>query len=118
MSGNGGRHRVINLATKNRVEGNYIGTDKAGTAPCPTTSWASLVYAADENRSAGRGRGAQRRLGQRARRHPARGRRDRPANGADGNKVQGNYVGVAADGTTALPNRDNGVTVVGRRPAT
>lgn len=32
---------------------------------------------------------------------------------ADGNRVEGNYIGVGPDGTTAMPNRDAGVAIRG-----
>jgi titin len=117
ISGNG-RHGVFiessssNLATGNKVMGNYIGTDKTGTADLGNSLDGVNIDGASENTIGG----------------PVT-RTSNPRNiisgndnsgvsiinfGADAegnNKVMGNYIGTDKNGTTALGNLGTGVSI-------
>jgi CSLREA domain-containing protein len=98
-------------ATGNLVEGNFIGTDPSGLHPAPnafyspnTTLGAVLIAGGEFNSIGGikpgdgnviSGNGAGVNL----------------TDGAQQNTVQGNLIGVAADGKTALGNRTYGIRV-------
>ena len=89
LEGNGG----------NVVEGNFIGTDPTGNPGAAERLWRHpRVLVGQPDRRPHR-RGAQRHLRKLGRRY-----RDLQGSTATGNVVQGNYIGLNAAGTTALPN--------------
>jgi CSLREA domain-containing protein len=98
---------AVDLSTKgnNRVEGNYIGTNIAGTAPLFNGIGVAVTIngntiggtvAAARNLISGNGEGGVRFINQ----------------DANGNKVQGNYIGTDVTGTARI-TQDNGVTTGG-----
>ena len=111
LGGNEAGVAMINAATKNRVEGNYIGTDKAGTAPLPNR-FGVLLYAADDNLVGGTTAGVRNVISGNSE-EGLRMAVDGPtSNPAKLNKVQGNYIGTDLSGAVALPN-GYGVVIVG-----
>ena len=92
----------------NIVSGNYIGTDAAGKAILGnTTNGVTLFSGASGNVIGGTNAGAGNVIS---------------GNGQNGilltggpnqNSIQGNYIGLSAAGTNALPNGFNGVTISG-----
>ena len=92
-------------ATGNRVEGNFIGTTADGSADLGNTEDGVLVHAASDTTVGGTAAGARNLIS---------------GNGgsgvfvfANGTTVQGNYIGIDAEGTGALGNGGSGVTVFG-----
>ena len=101
-------------ATDNMVTNNRVGTNPAGTAALPNRH-GILVAAAPGNTIGGNGAGNL--ISGNQRNGVAIG------TGSDGTVVRGNLIGVAADGTTALPNgldgvfsESSGVTIGGAAP--
>ncbi|MHC4429964.1 MAG: beta strand repeat-containing protein, partial [Planctomycetota bacterium] len=90
--------------TNNFVEGNYIGTDSAGTAPIPNQFGVGLLDPADGNTVGGSV----------AARNVISGN---ASNGmiitSDDNFVQLNYIGTDALGTTDVANGQHGVQLTG-----
>ena len=113
IAGNGVGISIVNRATNNKVQGNYIGTDKTGAVALPNGILGVLLYAADGNIIGGGDAGTRNVISGNA--HDGVRIQDDPptTNDAKKNDVMGNYIGVAADGTTPLPNRDNGVSLLG-----
>ncbi|MEA2313010.1 MAG: trimeric autotransporter adhesin, partial [Solirubrobacteraceae bacterium] len=112
ISGNDVGVVILNRATHDHVEGNYIGTDATGTAALPNHFAGAMIYAADENVIGGTAAGARNLISGNAN-DGVRIQWDEPtATPARKNKLQGNYIGVAADGTTPLPNL-HAVTLLG-----
>jgi hypothetical protein len=107
ISGNSGNGVQIGGAgtSKNDVNGNFIGTDAAGTAAIANGDDGVAVL--DGATSNSIGTGALNVLSGNAH----FGASIRGA-GTSGNVVGGNYVGTAADGLTALPNASSGVAVL------
>ena len=108
ISSNGGQGIAISgaLASDNIVEGNFIGTDAAGTAALPNGRGGILISGGPRNRIGG----------------PTPPTRNiisgNSGNGlaiqnatASGNEVQNNYIGVKVNGTEALANTDSGVVI-------
>ena len=93
-------------ATGNVVAGNRIGTDPTGTAAIPNGYNGVVITAASNNRIGGTtaadlnliSGNTQNGIG--------------IAGGASGNVIERNYVGLAADGATALGNGQDGVLIV------
>ena len=94
-------------AMLNLVEGNYIGTDKNGTAALGNSFLGVLIYDASNNIIGGTVAGARNVIS---------------GNGADGvevygsatgNQVLGNYIGTDVNGTAALGNHSDGVLIYG-----
>ena len=111
LSGNEAGVAVINAAKNNRVEGNYIGTDKTGTAALPNR-FGVLLYAADENLVGGTTAGVRNVISGNSE-EGLRMAVDGPtSNPAKLNKVQGNYIGTDVSGAVALPN-GFGVVIIG-----
>lgn len=110
ISGNNGNGVSIltdfgSTASNNLVAGNYIGTNAAGTAALANNG-SGVVIQAGGNTVGGSATTL---------RNVISGNR---VNGvsigttlATGNNVAGNYIGVGANGTSAIPNRDNGVQI-------
>lgn len=93
-------------AQRNRVWGNYIGTDVNGLLALGNTNSGVVVYGASGNEIGGLEAGAGNLIS---------GNRQSgvyllgPA--AENNRVRGNRIGLNAAGTAALPNRQDGVTL-------
>jgi hypothetical protein len=92
-------------ASNNVVRGNFIGTNAAGTSALINNGSGVVIQASNntvggtvaEHRNIISGNGANGiTLG---------------SNFGTGNVVTGNYIGVGANGTTAIPNNDNGVQI-------
>ena len=108
ISGNGSNGVQIESAGSagNKVTGNYIGTDKSGTAPLGNSANGVFVVGAPNNTVGGATAGVNNVIS---------------ANkqhgvmifsfGATGNKVTGNYLGTDASGTRDLGNSYAGVNV-------
>jgi CSLREA domain-containing protein len=92
-----------NCSTGNQVQGNYIGTDKNGTAPLGNTSdGVTMFVGAHSNTIGGTSEGA---------RNVISGNKGRGVSAGFGanNQVQGNYIGTDASGTADLGNSSDGV---------
>jgi uncharacterized repeat protein (TIGR01451 family) len=89
--------------TGNLVQGNFIGTDATGTAALPGSVGIALVAA-----------GGAETTGNTIADNVISGNTSHGIiiNGANGNLFQGNRIGVAADGTTALGNGGDGIQIV------
>ena len=111
ISGNQGSGVAIQgtPATGNLVEGNYIGTNAAGTGAVPNTGIQSGVFIlnASNNTIGGVGSGA---------RNVVSGNAQHAITvvgaTANGNAIQGNFVGVDATGQAALANGGIGIDIV------
>ncbi len=90
----------------NIIQGNYIGTDKTGNVGLGTTSFVEIKT--PNNTFGGTASGARNVLGANT------GLRLNGANSLDasGNTVQGNYIGVKADGTGVLSNNGGGIDML------
>jgi len=89
-------------ATGNIVQGNYIGTDSGGLNPLPNKfPGLTIVSGAASNAIGGAVPGARNVIS-------GNGTYGIAISdpGSDANVVQGNYIGLGADGSTALPNFD------------
>src|SRR5262249_17915664 len=111
---------VDNNATGNVVEGNFVGTDLTGMAPLPNGRYGiNLGQAvqtqgdsfASDNTVGGTAPGSRNVIS-------GNGSIDadaKPAGvfilGGHGNKVQGNFIGLGADGRTRVPNLGDGVRI-------
>jgi titin len=99
--------------TGNIVAGNYIGTNGSGAAPLANFGLGVSIFAgAQANVIGADGKTAG---GDAAERNVISGNNSTGINignpGTTGNIVAGNYIGVSADGTAALPNADAGVAI-------
>jgi len=106
ISGNN-EHAIIieNTATANKVEGNYIGTDVTGTAPLGNTGFGVYILFASSNIIGGTAAGARNVIsGNDIGVYIVGG-------GATGNKVEGNYIGTDAAGSSGLGNISIGVAI-------
>jgi titin len=91
----------------NLVEGNYIGTTADGTAALANADRGLVIQNGSSNNTiGGTDAGARNVISG----NTTRGI-DIFANGTSGNQVLGNYIGTTADGTSALPNGDDGVAI-------
>lgn len=101
----------IQSGSRNRVQGNFIGTDATGTSPLPNTGQAGVLiygpggvaYPTQDNLIGGSAPGAG---------NVISGNRD---GGIDiyssGNLVKGNLIGTDATGTKALGNGSDGIRI-------
>ena len=94
LSGGGGNH----------IEGNYIGTDVTGTLALGNQYNGIAIEASSNNTIGGTGAGAGNVIA-------GNGQDGIEVNGT-GNAIQGNYIGVGADGSTALGNKGNGIRFI------
>jgi parallel beta-helix repeat protein len=96
--------RYLETTTNNVVQGNFIGTNPAGTAAVGNTFG---VYIQDASGNTIGGTGLARNI--------ISGNADDGINilgsSATGNTIAGNYVGLDAIGTTALGNGDDGINI-------
>src|SRR6476659_2584625 len=90
----------------NIIQGNYIGTDKTGNTGLNTTSFVEIKT--PSNMFGGTAPGSRNVLGANS------GLSLNGANSlnANGNIVQGNYIGVKADGTGVLSNNGGGINML------
>ena len=97
------RHRH-SQRSGNVVQGNYIGTNAAGTAPLPNFGYAVVLMAGASNTTVGGTVAAARNV---------LSGNDQAGvgifSGATGNVVRGNYIGTNAAGTAAIGNQFGGV---------
>lgn len=110
ISGNNGSGVAIltdfgSAAANNVVRGNFIGTNSAGTAALGNNGSGVVIQAADN--TIGGAVAAHRNV---ISGNSANGV-SLGSNFAAGNIVAGNYIGVGANGTTAIANSDNGVQI-------
>jgi hypothetical protein len=88
------------------VEGNYIGTDITGFVALPNSNDGVLIDGAPNNLIGGTSAGSRNILSGNT------GRGIEIAQGpATGNRIQGNYIGLAHDGDTVLGNGGDGVFI-------
>ncbi len=108
ISGNTGYGIYVNgaAADNNTIQGNYIGTNAAGTAAVGNGSAGIWIADGAANQIGGTAAGA----GNLVSGNGAQGIVIGGAN-ATGNIVEGNYVGTNAAGTAALQNNSDGITV-------
>jgi CSLREA domain-containing protein len=111
ISGNACNAVFVSNATGNRIQGNYVGTDKNGTKGLPNGDGFGCA-AVSINESSGNTVGGT----------TAGARNLISGNGSGGvgifgdsqnNKVLGNRIGTTANGTGALGNGENGVRITG-----
>jgi len=106
ISGNASRGVYIDgSADGNVVQGNYIGTDASGTAAVKNSfAGLSIVAPASNNLIGGSTAGALNVISGNDIAGVTIESSGTPSGPATGNRVQGNYIGVAADGVTPLGN--------------
>jgi parallel beta-helix repeat protein len=96
----------LNLAgsTQNLVQGNYIGTNAAGSAAAGNLTGVVLSNGASDNTVGGTTAGAGNLIS---------GNREYgiTISAGSGNKVQGNYIGTNASGAASVPNGRDGVNI-------
>ncbi len=99
-SGNGGNGILLNVSSNNTIAGNFIGTNAAGNAASANGGSAVFLFNGATNNTIGGLTPAARNV--------LSGNQDdgiRFGNSPTvGNLVQGNYIGVNASGTAAVPN--------------
>jgi CSLREA domain-containing protein len=107
-NGNNGGHgvRIVGSSTGNRVQGNFIGTDRSGTKDLGNTESGVLVGApgnAVGGTTAGEGNVIS-----------GNGFHGVQIYGSEatGNRVQGNFIGTDRDGAALLGNRGEGVWIL------
>ncbi|MCA9119060.1 MAG: DUF4347 domain-containing protein, partial [Planctomycetales bacterium] len=104
ISGNDVNGIRLTSGTGNVVQGNYIGTDITGTLDRGNAD-AGVYVLSDSNTIGGSATGA----GNVISGNDAQGVR---IENADGNTIQGNFIGVNAAGTAALGNSSDGIQLV------
>jgi alpha-tubulin suppressor-like RCC1 family protein len=93
----------------NAIQGNFIGTNAAGTAALPNVFGVALMGTTTVATNTIGGTTAA------ARNIIAGNTLDGihiEGTGPTSNRVQGNYIGLLSDGSTALPNGGNGITII------
>ncbi len=111
ISGNGDDGVVIlyNIASGNIVSGNYLGVDAGGNSAIPNINHGVFIdLGAHHNEIGGDTVGARNVISGNGGSGVGIGGLD-PTNPTEFNNVLNNYIGVAADGTTALGNGRSGV---------
>lgn len=104
---NTGQGIFINFnAMGNFVQGNYIGTNAAGNAALPNAADGVKIENADGNLIGGSQAGARNVISG----NGASG--IFISNAADNNTIQNNLIGLKADGSPALPNAADGISVM------
>jgi uncharacterized repeat protein (TIGR01451 family) len=89
----------------NHVEGNYIGTDLTGNQAAGNLQNGILIVSSSDNMIGGTSAAARNVIA-------GNGRGGIEINGT-GNTIEGNYIGLGADGATALGNNGNGIHLNG-----
>jgi parallel beta-helix repeat protein len=109
ISGNGGSGVYLNGpgTTGNLVQGNLIGTDTNGSLAIPNAGDGVTVYGAPANTIGGTVAGAGNLLS-----GNSQGGVGLKNDGADGNLVQGNFIGTDTTGRLALGNTLSGITIL------
>jgi hypothetical protein len=102
---------VSNPATGNFVEGNFVGTDASGVGADGNGRAGAHAQLGAVQISGGDGNTIGGALAQARNVISGNGAGVDIRNGAQDNLVQGNYIGVGADGVTAVPNINFGVRV-------
>ncbi|WP_367848130.1 cadherin domain-containing protein [Rhodoferax sp. WC2427] len=99
---------VITGSSGNQVLGNYIGTNLAGTSTVANTFDGVRIEAGSTGNTVGGGNTNQRNI------ISGNGKDGIQIDGetSDNNVVQGNWIGVAADGATALGNGGDGIFII------
>src|SRR5215217_8453570 len=100
---------VIQTGSGNVIEGNYIGTDATGAAAAANNQTGVFILSSSNNRIGGVTTAARNVISGNF------GNGVHMALGASNNLVQGNYIGVNAAGTAALPN-DSGIVFFNNAP--
>lgn len=106
VSGNGLNGVAIQSSSGNTVQGNYIGTNAAGTARLPNINQGVNIGTGNNNLIGGTVAGA----GNVISGNNSIGIGINNAN-TTGNKVQGNLIGTNAAGTAALANSQGGISI-------
>ena len=120
ISGNGNMGILFNSTSGALVQGNFIGTDVNGTVDLGNSQMGVQLPAANPNNTLGGTTPAARNVvsGNNINGFQIRGA------GTDGNLVQGNFIGTNAQGTAAISNLLDGVSIesssntIGGDPAT
>ena len=89
---------ILETGSANVIEGNYIGTDATGTVAAGNIQNGVFILSSSNNRVGGLTTSARNVIS------GNNGNGVHMAQGASNNLVQGNYIGVNAAGTAALPN--------------
>jgi hypothetical protein len=92
-------------ATGNKVEGNFIGTNTAGSADLGNGDDGVDVFGADDNTIGGTAAGARNLISG----NGGDGVQIVGGLGTTGNEIQGNFIGTDRNGTNALGNTEEGV---------
>ena len=100
---------VLETAGGNVIEGNYIGTDVTGTVA--EANWSNGVFILSSNNRVGGLTSAARNVISGNFQNGVH-----MALGASNNLVQGNYIGVSAQGSFAVPNLNHGVLIFNNSP--
>src|SRR5205807_5276732 len=104
ISGNESGIETNTFSTGITIQGNYIGTDITGNAALPNTSRGMFV-STNNTTIVGTAAGAGNVISGNG------GDAIQIANSSTGNLIQGNYIGIGADGVSALANRLFGVSI-------
>ena len=109
ISGNAGTGLLLSASNQNLAEGNWIGTNLAGTGSVPNAVLGVLIFSGASGNSIGAanidGSAANLVSGN------AQAGIEIQGAGTSGNVVQGNRVGLAASGTATIPNLSDGIVV-------
>lgn len=100
---------VIDTGGGNVIEGNYIGTDATGAVAAANNQSGVFILSSSNNRIGGLTTAVRNVISGNF------GNGVHMASGASNNLVQGNYIGVNAAGTAALPN-DSGIVFFNNAP--
>lgn len=108
ISGNGGSGIIINASNSNSIAGNYIGTDTTGSLDIGNDIDGIYLEAGSANNTIGGTTTAARNIisGNTQNGISSNGQGS-PA--GTGNVIQGNYIGLAADGLADLGNTQSGI---------
>jgi len=103
---------VSDVATNIRIEGNFLGTDPSGTQDVGNGDTGVFIFSGTSNTVGGTSLAARNLIsGNNSGGVYMQG--DAGYGPSSNNVVQGNLIGTQRDGTSALGNGDNGVTVAG-----
>jgi CSLREA domain-containing protein len=111
ISGNG-RGIYVSLSSRNRIEGNYIGTDAGGTADLGNSGDGVLIEYSNFNTVGGTAAGAGNVISGNGRTGVLITGSAPPYYTGTGNRVEGNHIGTDVGGTAPLGNSGQGVAIV------